>query len=53
MDADDVLGVLHHHWALSDEYYPDERQRLQYAMMIIFVLPPQHVAAPLLSLAAT
>ena len=36
MDADDVLGALHHHWALSDEYYPDERQRLQHAMMIIF-----------------
>lgn len=36
MNGDDVLEILHHHWALSDAYYPDERQRLQYAMMIIF-----------------
>jgi Protein of unknown function (DUF3435) len=36
MDADNVLAMLHHHWALSDEYYPEERQRLQHAIMIIF-----------------
>ena len=36
MSADDVLAVLHHHWALSDDYYPEERQRLQHAGMIIF-----------------
>jgi Protein of unknown function (DUF3435) len=36
MNADDVLSVIHHHWELSDDYYPDERQRLQHAMMIIF-----------------
>jgi Protein of unknown function (DUF3435) len=36
MNADGVLDILHHHWVLSDEYYPDERQRLQHATMIIF-----------------
>ena len=28
MDADDVLAILHHHWVLCNDYYPEERQRL-------------------------
>lgn len=36
MDANDVLAVLHHHWVLSDEYYPEERQRLQHVILNIF-----------------
>jgi hypothetical protein len=36
MDADDVLAILHHHWVLCNDYYPEERQRLQHAAMNIF-----------------
>ena len=36
MNADDVLDILHHHWVLSDEYYPEERQRVQHAALNIF-----------------
>jgi hypothetical protein len=36
MNADDVLAILHHHWVLSDDYYPTERDRLGHAIMNIF-----------------
>jgi hypothetical protein len=32
MNADDVIGILHHHWVLCNDYYPEERQRLQHAV---------------------
>src|SRR5271168_2250321 len=36
MNADDVVAILYHHWVLCDDYYPEERQRLQHAAMDIF-----------------
>lgn len=36
MNVDDVLAMLHHYWVFSDEYYPEERQRLQHTIMNIF-----------------
>jgi hypothetical protein len=37
VSADDVVvGILHHHWVLSDDYLPEERQRVQPAIMSIF-----------------
>lgn len=36
VNVDDVLGILHHHWVLCNDYYPEERQRLQHAIMGIF-----------------
>ena len=36
MNADDVISILHHHWVLCNDYYPEERQRLQHAVMNIF-----------------
>ena len=36
VSSDDVLAILHYHWALCDDFYPDERQRLQHAGMILF-----------------
>lgn len=34
--ADDVIRILYHHWALNGDYFPEERQRLQLAIMDIF-----------------
>jgi hypothetical protein len=28
VNSDDVVAILHHHWVLCDDYYPEERQRL-------------------------
>ena len=36
VNSDDVVAILHHHWVLCDDYYPEERQRLQHAIMNIF-----------------
>jgi hypothetical protein len=36
MNADDILAVLHHHWVLSDDYFPMERDRFGLAFMDIF-----------------
>jgi hypothetical protein len=36
MNTDDVIGILHHHWVLCNDYYPEERQRLQHAVMNTF-----------------
>ena len=36
VNADDVIAILHHYWVLSDDYYPEEWQRLQHAIMNIF-----------------
>jgi hypothetical protein len=33
MNADDVINVLHYHWVLCNDYYPEERQ---HAIMNIF-----------------
>lgn len=35
MNIDDVFLVLHHHWALDTSTFPDERQRLQLAFLIL------------------
>ena len=35
MNVDDVNLVLHHHWALDTSAFPDERQRLQLAFIIL------------------
>jgi hypothetical protein len=34
--ADDVIRILYYHWVLNDDYFPEERQRLQLAIMDIF-----------------
>jgi hypothetical protein len=36
VNSDDVLAILHHHWVICNDYYPEERQRLQHAIMDIF-----------------
>lgn len=36
MNADGVIGILYHHWVLCNDYYLEERQQLQYAVMNIF-----------------
>jgi len=35
MNVDDVYLVLHHHWVLDTSVFPDERQRLQLALLIL------------------
>jgi len=35
MNVDDVFLVLHHHWALDTSTFPDERQRLQLAFLVL------------------
>lgn len=35
MNIDDVYLVLHHHWALDTTLFPDGRQRLQIAFLIL------------------
>jgi hypothetical protein len=35
MNVDDVYLVQHHHWALDTSVFPDERQRLQLAFIIL------------------
>jgi hypothetical protein len=35
MNVDDVFLVLHHHWALDTATFPDGRQRLQIALLIL------------------
>jgi hypothetical protein len=35
MDVDDVYLVLHHLWVLDTSVFPDERQRLQLALLIL------------------
>ena len=37
MNENDLLGVLHHHWAWCDDYYPVERQRVQHALLILLI----------------
>lgn len=34
MDVDDVYLVLHHHWIHDTSVFPDERQRIQLALLI-------------------
>jgi hypothetical protein len=34
-NVDDVYLVLHHHWAFDTSIFPDERQRLQLAFVIL------------------
>jgi hypothetical protein len=36
VDADYILAILHHYWVLCNDYYPEERQRLQHAIMDVF-----------------
>ena len=35
MNVDDVYLVLHHHWVLDTSVFPDERQRLQVALLLL------------------
>jgi hypothetical protein len=35
MNIDDVYLVLHHHWVMDTSVFPDERQRLQLALLIL------------------
>lgn len=35
MDVDDIYLVLHHHWVLDTSVFPDERQRLQLALLVL------------------
>ena len=37
MNVDDLLQLLHHHWVLSTDYYPVERERVQHALIILFM----------------
>lgn len=35
MNIDDVYLVLHYHWVLDTSIFPDERQRLQLALLLL------------------
>jgi hypothetical protein len=35
MNVDDIYLVQHHHWCLDTSIFPDERQRLQLALLIL------------------
>ena len=35
LHVNDLLLVLHHHWALDEEAYPDERQRVQLSTLLL------------------
>lgn len=35
MNVDDVYLVLHHHWVLDTSVFPNERQRLQAALLFL------------------
>ena len=35
MNVDDIYLVLHHHWILDTSVFPDERQRLQVALLLL------------------
>jgi hypothetical protein len=35
MNVDDAYLVLHHHWVLDTSVFPDERQRLQFALLLL------------------
>ncbi len=38
MSVDDLLQLLHHHWALCTDYYAIERQRVQHALIILLMV---------------
>ena len=38
MSIDDLLQLLHHHWALRTDYYTIERQRVQHALIILMMV---------------
>jgi hypothetical protein len=35
MNVDDIYLVIHHHWVQDTSVFPDERQRLQLALLIL------------------
>lgn len=35
LNVDDIFLILHHHWTLDDSIFPDERQRLQLAFLVL------------------
>jgi len=37
MNVDDFLLLLHHHWALSTDYYTIEWERVQLTLIILFI----------------
>lgn len=36
MDVDDFYLLLHHHWVLDTSAFPEERQRVQLALLVLF-----------------
>ncbi|KAF1810595.1 hypothetical protein P152DRAFT_475428 [Eremomyces bilateralis CBS 781.70] len=38
MNVDDVYLLLYHHYALSNEYYAHERERVQHSLIILFMI---------------
>lgn len=35
MNVDDIFLILHHHWVVDSSVFPDERQRLQLAFLLL------------------
>jgi hypothetical protein len=35
LSVDDIFLILHHHWKLDVSIFPDERQRLQLAFLVL------------------
>ncbi len=35
MNVDDIFLILHHHWVLDTSIFPNERQRLQLALLLL------------------
>ncbi|KAB2570183.1 hypothetical protein DBV05_g11146 [Lasiodiplodia theobromae] len=35
MNVDDIFLILHHHWVVDSSIFPDERQRLQLAFLLL------------------
>jgi len=38
MNVDDLLLLLYHHWALCTDHYAIERERIQHALLILFIV---------------
>ena len=37
VDVDDLYIILRHHYAISDDYYAHERERIQHSLLILFM----------------
>ena len=38
MNIDDLFLLLYHHWALCTDHYAIERERIQHALLILFIV---------------